>query len=390
MQGSSSILTDLSHRMRLVRNKQNRVNLLSNTLVFCAGVLILTTILVLAETLFDFSKMERTIIVFLFTLSLVCAGSWMIVRPFLRLVGVLSSIVEDEIARDVGAFFSSIKDRLLNALQLAKEIDSASKFYSTELMDETFKDFAKEIQPLDFTQSVNTTHLPKHRRWLMMSLGSTILIFLLFPASISGAAYRLIHFSQEFTPPPKYQIELSPGNKEIVKGENVDVRVKVTSLLPEFTLHTKELMIFRQQEGQENFDELKVKPDSIGVFTTTFQAVRATTKYFAHYADAESERYILTVLDRPLIRSFHIQLNYPAYTKISPKMLDEFAGDVTRMNVIDVELIIARYMLSILKPRYVYTRKLALRLIANVGILDRCGRANGIDASACRIGLASA
>ena len=54
----------------------------------------------------------------------------------------------------------------------------------------------------------------------------------MFPASISGAAYRLIHCTKEFTPPPKYQIELSPGNKEIVKGENIDVRVKVTSLFP--------------------------------------------------------------------------------------------------------------------------------------------------------------
>ena len=329
MQGSSSILTDLSHRMRLVRNKQNRVNLLSNTLVFCAGVLILTTILVLAETLFDFSKMERTIIVFLFTLSLVCAGSWMIVRPFLRLVGVLSSIVEDEIARDVGAFFPFIKDRLLNALQLAKEIDSASKFYSMELMDETFKDLTKEIQPLDFSQSVSTTHLPKQFRWLMTSLGSAILIFFMFPASISGAAYRLIHCTREFTPPPKYQIELTPGNKEIVKGENVDIRAKVTSLFPEFAHHTKELIIFRQQEGQENFDELKVKPDSIGMFSATFQAVHTTTKYFAQYADAESEHYILTVLDRPLIRSFRVRLDYPSYTKIPPKRMDEFIGDVT-------------------------------------------------------------
>ena len=131
--------------MRLVRNRQNRVDLLSNTLVFCAGVLVLTTIFVLAETLFDFSKMVRTIIVIFFALSLVCAGSWMIVRPFLRLIGALPSITEDEIARYVGAFFSSIKDRLLNVLQLAKEIDSASKLYSTELIDETFKDFAKKF-----------------------------------------------------------------------------------------------------------------------------------------------------------------------------------------------------------------------------------------------------
>jgi hypothetical protein len=317
--------------MHLVRNRQNRVDLLSNILILCASILVLTTILVISETLFDFSKTTRTIIAILFFLSLVCAGSWIIVRPFLQLAGILSSITEDEIARNVGYFFSSIKDRLLNAFQLAKEVDSASEIYSVELIDETFKDFAKEIQSLDFTQSVSTSHLPKHRRWLMMVLGSTILIFFMFPVSISDAAYRLIHFTQEFTTPPKYQIEISPGNKEIVKGENVELRVKINSLIPEFTQRSKEATIFRQQEGQENFDELKMKPDSNGVFNTTFQAVRTTTKYYAQYADAESERYILTVLDRPLIRSFRVRLDYPAYARIPPKMMDEFVGDVTAL-----------------------------------------------------------
>jgi hypothetical protein len=331
MQGSPSILTMLSHRLKLVRNKHNRVDLLANTLLLSTGVAGILTILIFAEVLFDFSQVTRTILVILFALLFMGFSSWMILRPILRLAGVLSSITEDEIARRVGAFFPSIQDRLLNTLQLAKEIDSVSKYYSTELIDEAFKDFTEEIQPLDFIKSVSTYHLPKYRHWLMISLGITILIFCLFPTSISGAAYRLIHFTQEFTPPPKYQFELSPGNKEIVKGENVDILIKVTSLLPAFTSPSMELTIFRQQEGQENYDEIKIKPDSTGVFTTTFQAIRTTTKYFAQYADAESESYTLTVLDRPLVRSFNVRLDYPAYTKIQPKIMDESVGDVTAL-----------------------------------------------------------
>ncbi len=62
-----------------------------------------------------------------------------------------------------------------------------------------------------------------------------------------------------------------------------------------------------------------------------FQSVRTTTEYFARFADAESERYKLTVLNRPLIRLFRVRLDYPAYTKIPPKVLDEFIGDVTAL-----------------------------------------------------------
>jgi len=331
MRGSSLTLTILLNRIHLVRNKQNRVDLFSNTLVFFTGVLIITASLILAETLFDFSKTVRTIIVILSALLFVCMGSWMIVRPFFRLVRVLPSITENEIAKRIGMFFPSIKDRLLNALQLAKEAGSASMLYSTELIDETFKEFTKEIQPLDFTRSVSTKHFPKQYRRLIVSIVCTAVLFLFFPDSISHAAYRLVHFTREFSPPPKYRIELTPGNKEIVKGENIDVQAKVISLLPAFTPRSTELTIIRQQEGQENFDELKVKPDLNGVFSATFQAVSTTTKYFAQYADAESKHYTLTVLNRPLIRSFHVRLDYPEYTKIPPQILDESVGDVTAL-----------------------------------------------------------
>ncbi len=108
-------------------------------------------------------------------------------------------------------------------------------------------------------------------------------------------------------------------------------RVKVTSLVPAFALRSTDITIYRQQEGQENYDEIKVKPDSGGIYNTTFQTLRASTEYFVRIADAESERYKLTVLDRPLIRSFHVRLEYPAYTKIPPRAMDEFIGDVTAL-----------------------------------------------------------
>jgi len=160
MPGSSSILAILLNRIHMVRSKQNRTDLISNTLVFSTVVLIMTTIILIAETLFDFSVVVRTTIVFLAALSLVCIGSWMVVRPFLRLIGLLPSITDEEIAGQAGAYFLSIKDRLLNTLQLAKEAESVSRLYSTELIDKTFKDFVREIQPLEFRQVVNTNHLP--------------------------------------------------------------------------------------------------------------------------------------------------------------------------------------------------------------------------------------
>ena len=255
----------------------------------------------------------------------------MIGRPFLRLLGILSSGSEDITARRIGTFFPSIHDRLLNALQLAKNAEANSSLYSTELIHESLKDFASEIQPLDFTQSVDTSRLPKHGRWLIISMSMMFLVIFLFPASFSGAAYRLIHSTHEFAPPAKYSFEISPGTKEIIKGDNVGIRIKVTALLPAFAQRQTDVTLYRQQEGQENYDEMKLKSDSINIYRTTFQTVRSSTEYFARIGDDESEHYKLIVLDRPFIRSFHIKLEYPGYANILPRTMDEFVGDISAL-----------------------------------------------------------
>jgi hypothetical protein len=281
--------------------------------------------------LFEFSSIERTIVTVLFILLFIGIGGWVIVRPFLQWIGILSSCTENEIAKRIGAFFPAIRDRLLNALQLAKNIASASALYSIELIDESLKGFSEEIQPLDFTQSVGTAHLPKQRMHFLMSASILLSFAFIFPGSFSKAAYRLIHFTREFMPPAKYSFEITPGNKEIVKGDDANVQVKVIARTQAFTQSTAELTILRRQEGQENYDESRLVPDSSGLYRTTFPALRATTEYFAHFSDVESEHYTFTVLDRPLIRSFRIRLDYPAYTKMQSKVQDDFIGNVTAL-----------------------------------------------------------
>ena len=300
-------------------------------MVFLAGVLVTALVLLVAELLFEFSRGGRTALSLLSVLLFLCAGSWMIGRPLLRLIGILPSATEEATARFVGAYFPSIRDRLLNALQLAKNAANDSTMYSAELIDESLKNLAEEMQPLDLTTAVDTSHLPRYRRWLTASTAVLMLALCLFPASFSGAAYRLIHCTQEFAPPAKYFFEISPGNKEVVKGETVAVRMKITSLLPAFAQRAAAITVYRRQEGQENVDEISVKPDSSGIYHTVFQSVRSSTEYFARIADAESEHFTLTVVDRPLIRSFHVKLDYPAYTKISQRVQDEFIGDITAL-----------------------------------------------------------
>jgi hypothetical protein len=328
---SHSILDELRSRINRVRIKQNRTDLLTGALLVASGTLLAAIIVVLAEMLVDFPRSGRTAIALIAALSFVVAVSWFILRPLLRLLGMLPSADDAAIARRVGANFPQIKDRFLNALQLAENIASWATHYSVQLIEASLAEFSKEIQSFKLTEAVRTSHIHRCRLWLLATFCGALVFVGAFPGTTTGAAYRILHFNRDFTPPPRYRFEVSPGNAEIVKGTNVDIRIKVIALAPAITRGPDELTIVRRQEDQEAAEELKAWPDSSGVYRTTFQTVRSTTEYYARLSDAESDRFTLTVLNRPIIRSFRLQLEYPKYSGIPVKLQDEFVGDVAAL-----------------------------------------------------------
>jgi len=55
----------------------------------------------------------------------------------------------------------------------------------------------------------------------------TVILLALFPVTFLGAATRLLHHGQSFAPPVAFSFLVDPGDKEVVKGETVSIRVRV-------------------------------------------------------------------------------------------------------------------------------------------------------------------
>lgn len=262
--------------------------------------------------------------------SFVGSAVWMVLRPLLRLAGILFVDEDFIIARRIGDYFPSIRDRLTNFLQLQQQASSGNSLYSMELLEASFKDLADTIRTVDFNCSIDKSAVTKARTWFAASASGAILLFVMFPASIPGAYFRLAHFNTEFITPPKYTFNVSPGNKEIVKGEEVKIRVQLSSLdRMEFLPASVDL--FYRVKGQDRFDQISMKRDSAGIYQSTFQNVKATTEYFVRSSDVQSQQYVLNVLDRPIVRSLRVRLDFPAYSRLPARIQDEFTGDVTAL-----------------------------------------------------------
>ncbi len=330
MQRNMNIMQNaLQIRIQEVQNKRYQAAALGNFIAISAFTAAFLFSGAAMEALFDFNCTVRTLFAVLFLTCLPGAFFWFVLQPLLRCTGIMKRESEESTAKFIGERFPQIRDRMLNVYQLSSRTREFSKFFSPELVAAAVRTFLEEIQTINFRESVDRTALFSARRWFLCMVGGCLFFFALFPHSLSGGLYRVVHFRTEFLPQAKYIFFINPGSKEIIKGDTVPVTIRVVPVMPSLVQIPKELKLISRLENQEKAEERTIQKGPAGIFQTAFEGVRATTEYYVCSGDIESKHDTLTVVDRPLVRSFHLRLNYPAYTKLPERSQEEFAGDIS-------------------------------------------------------------
>ncbi|HSQ74910.1 MAG TPA: DUF4175 family protein [Bacteroidota bacterium] len=320
--GTGMTPASLHQRLLQLRRQEWKTQILQGLLQVGLGLLAGWLLLLAVEAFFHCSALVRTILVSVFLLILAAAVLWLIGRPLGRLLGLLRGEDDDHTAERVGVAFPEIKDRLHNLLQLLREGEEAGRYYSLQLIEAASDDLNALLRPLDFSTMIDRSSLRSMGRFLPAVLLFAGGLMVLLPGTLGGAAYRLLHFGTEFTPPPAYLFTVSPGNTEVIKGADVDIGVRVDGQRPDAVT----LMI--RPAGQASFEESGLKRMADGTWRATLPRVRVSTRYGVRIGSVQSETYLLTVLDRPLVNALRLSLNFPSYTGLPPRSLDENVGDV--------------------------------------------------------------
>jgi hypothetical protein len=320
---TSKFYTEILERLDGVRRKQHRIALVYGIL---ATLLISFTILLIAvalEGLFSFGTFGRTILFATVTLMIGSAAIWFIVRPVLSMMGMFAQQSAHALAVLVGSHFPLIRDRLLDALQIYEGREALREHYSIPLIDASFTDLYQNIQPLRFADAVNDARVQRMRKVVLYASAFFVLLFVVPQFGFYGSFYRILNFNTSFASPLPLQLVVEPGNIDAVRGQTVPVIIR-TQGKP-----VQRLSLFMRQQGQVDFEALILNPKSAGVFQSDIQNIKATTEYFASVEDIKSDKFTINVLDRPLIRTFQLKVESPAYTRIPAQTLEENIGDVT-------------------------------------------------------------
>jgi hypothetical protein len=318
-------IAEIGARLRSVRAEETRVRLLHGLVQTALCALALVILLTVAEAVLHGSAATRTIFAAGFVACVTGAFLYFAGRPLAEFLHLVRGETDEQTADRVGAAFPEIKDRLLNLFQLLRARETSKDYYSLDLIDAAFADLAGTLRPRDFSVMIDRTALRASARFLPVALVACILLIVLLPGTLGGAAQRILFFNRDFVPPPEYVITVTPGNAEIVKGARVEILARV-----EGTLHHPVRFLIRP-EGQESATAQPVQASADGAFRFTLDNIRLSTHYAVGAGPVETGEYMLRILDRPIVNMLRLHVSAPAYAGIPPRWLDDNVGDLTAL-----------------------------------------------------------
>ncbi|MFC1513697.1 DUF4175 family protein [candidate division KSB1 bacterium] len=247
----------------------------------------------------------------------------------------------ESLAKKIGNTYPEIKDKLLNAMQVFSQMSSDNKFYSPVLITETMNKIGESFISYDFNKSTNLQSLKKHSAYFL--LFSVLSISLLFTSSdsLNSAVSRIFQPTRHFNPPAAFSFFVDPGNVEIIRGGPLNINVDVSGEVPE------NLFLFIQRKSSAVFDEFLLEKNESGNFTFVHESVKESFIYFVRGRenrgilpgrDIDSDVFSVNVILRPMVRKLKIHLDYPEYSGMEDRYLEDNIGDITALKGTKVRL----------------------------------------------------
>ncbi|NOX18339.1 MAG: hypothetical protein GXO87_08665 [Chlorobi bacterium] len=317
-------------KLQAVHRKLNLYEGMAGLLFSAAVTTTLFFLFLLLETLFHFGTEARTA---LFYAAWGISALLTLYYFWTPLILAFKKLSEREIfstAQFVGEKIDGIKDELLNALQLILEKNFET--YSKDLVNASFKEIYERTKEIDFSSIVENKKIMQNLRVFLFAIGFAALSIVSVPAMQQGL-HRLLNYSEDFAVPPKFTFSVFPGNKTVIKGAEVPVKITTHGDLPE------RVFLKIKETSDSEFKEKILTPDSLGAFNFLFKNLNYSFLYFAYADGIESKRYKIKVINPPSVKSLELEIIPPSYAK-EKSVFQKDNGNIVALKGTAVKLII--------------------------------------------------
>ena len=298
-----SISADYSQLIKNLEQfiKKYHLNQIIRGTLFASALIVAFFLLInFIENQWFLSQAGRKIMWYSFLATSLGSIVYWIALPVSRYFKIGDSLSHEQAASIIGSHFSSVEDRLLNILQLQKE---ASHQPENELLLASIQQKSFEIKPVSFPKAID---LGKNRKYLKFSLPPALVLLgllLMSPGLIKEPTTRLIQNSKDFEREAPFRFVLQNTELKIEQYQDFDIQLQIEGdVLPS--------EVFVHLDGVS----YRMKDQGKGAFTHRVSNVQKNKAFYFTASWVQSADYQLVVIEKPVLSSFEVELDYPAYT----------------------------------------------------------------------------
>ncbi len=257
-------------------------------------------LIVLLEYFSWFNTGTRSVLFYTFLATALFIISRYVVLPVSR-ISRLGKIINREQAADIiGKHFTEVKDVLLNTLQL-HNLES-NKEENSDLIQASIDQKIKHLQPIPFADAVDLTKNRKYLRYALPPLIFLLAALLISPSLIIAPSKRILNHNEVFERPAPFTIKILNEKLQAVQQDDFTVKIKI-----EGDEIPAELFM---SSNQANY---RMEKESNVLYSYTFRNLQQNTPFVITADQYNSKEYTIKILPKPIILSFDVHAEYPAY-----------------------------------------------------------------------------
>ena len=231
---------------------------------------------------------------------------YFLIIPVIKLSGLGRRLNFYDVSDQLKSAYPEIKDKLINIVELENESDS---FYSYELKKASIDQKIEELKIFRFSDAVKFNNLKLVFSIFIGVIFLLVTAFSFSPDFFKESSVRLIHFQQKFEKPASFTFNLENTQLEIITGESVELKLQCLGKeIPE-TMYVNISGNNFLMSGKE------------GLFRYTIENVNSSLSFYFTDKKYVSEIYRLTVLNKPFVSSFTVEIQPPSYTNLPTELL---------------------------------------------------------------------
>lgn len=226
-------------------------------------------------------------------------GRW-IWQPLAALTNLRRLLSDEQAARRVGELFPDVQDRLLNTLQLQGQARDNG------LIAASLEQRAAQLGQFSFAAGIDIQQQSRPLwKYAAVPVAALLALLAFYPSLLVQGTERIWHYQRAYSPPAPFQFVIKNPQLTAFRGEDFTLNVGVTG-----AARPAEMSI-RYGGGERRLSRTAGRGDE---FQHKFEQPQGDVTFQLQGAGFNSPEYRLTVLERPNLRDFKVNVTYPAYT----------------------------------------------------------------------------